>query len=65
MEKKIKDLTTDELRTLISDTVKNTLEGFIEDLLGFLSEELLKDVEEARKDYKNGWVKSFADFFDV
>jgi len=54
MEKKIKDLTTDELRTLISDTVKNTLEGFIEDLLGFLSEELLKDVEEARKDYKNG-----------
>ena len=46
MGKKIKDLTTDELRTLISDTIKNTFEGQIEDILAFLSEELLKDVEE-------------------
>ncbi len=47
MGTKIRDLTTDELRILISETVKETLEDFIEDILEFLSEELVKSVEDA------------------
>ncbi|WP_287585276.1 hypothetical protein [Candidatus Borrarchaeum sp.] len=47
MGTKIRDLTTDELRILISETVKEALEDFIEDILEFLSEELVKSVEDA------------------
>ena len=47
MGTKIRDLTTEELRILISETVKETLEDFLEDILGFLSEELVKSVEDA------------------
>ena len=65
MGTKIKDLTTDELRTLISDTIKDTLEDLLEDILALSSEEYLKSIAEARKDYKEGRVKSFEDVFDV
>ena len=44
---KIIDLTTEELRILISETVKEALEDFIEDFLEFMSEELVKSVEDA------------------
>jgi hypothetical protein len=47
MGTKLRDLTTEELRILISETVKETLEDFLEDILWFLSEELVKSVEDA------------------
>jgi len=51
---KIKDLTVSELKALISDTVKESVEDLIEDLLALSSDEYLGSIEEARKDYKEG-----------
>jgi hypothetical protein len=47
MGKKVGDLTTDELRILISETVKEAIEDFLDDIFEFLSEECVKAVEDA------------------
>jgi hypothetical protein len=60
---KVKDLTVEELKTIISDTVKDSMQGIIEDMLALSSEEYLRSIEEARNDYKEGKVKSFEDIF--
>jgi hypothetical protein len=65
MSTKIKDLTTDELRTLITNTVKESMEDIIEDLLALSSENYLNSIEEARKAYKNGKIKTFDDVFNI
>ena len=65
MNTKIKDLTTDELRTLITNTVKESMEDIIEDLLAISNENYLNSIEEARKDYKNGKIKTFEDVFNI
>ncbi|WXG42022.1 MAG: hypothetical protein WED07_14885 [Candidatus Freyarchaeum deiterrae] len=65
MVTKVKDLTVEELRTLISATIKDTLEEFIEDLSALSSEEYLRSIEEARTDYKEGKIKRLEDIFDV
>lgn len=58
MEIKVKDLTVVELRSLISDTVKEAMEDLIEDMLALSSDEYLRSIEEARSEYKEGKVKS-------
>jgi hypothetical protein len=65
MEGKVKDLTIGELRSLISDTVKETMEDLIEDILALSSPGYLRSIEEARSDYKEGKVKSLEELFDV
>jgi hypothetical protein len=65
MNTKIKDLTTDELRTLITNTVKESMEDIIEDLLALSNENYLDSIEEARKYYKNGKIKTFEDVFNI
>lgn len=65
MVTKVKDLTVEELRTLISTTIKDTLEELIEDLSALSSEEYLRSIEEARTDYKEGRVKRLEDILDV
>jgi hypothetical protein len=65
METKVKDLTIGELRSLISDTVKETLADLIEDMLALSSPEYLRSIEEARRDYKEGKIKSLEESFDV
>jgi hypothetical protein len=62
---KVKDLTTRELKLLISDTVKETVEDVMEDLLALSSEQYLKSIEEARRDYKEGRTKTFEEVFNV
>ena len=62
---KVKDLTVEELKSLISDTVKEILEDIIEDIVALSSEEYLHSIEEARKDYKEGKVKSLEEISDV
>jgi len=61
METKVKDLTVDELQSLISDTIKSTLEDLIEDMLALSSDEYLQSIVEARKDYKEGRIKYLED----
>ena len=65
MNTKIRDLTTDELRTLITNTVKESMEDIVEDLLAISNENYLNSIEEARKDYKNGKIKTFEDVFNI
>ena len=65
METKVKDLTIGELRSLISDTVKEAMEDLVEDILALSSPQYLRSIEEARKDYKEGKVKSLEELFDV
>lgn len=65
METKVKDLTVDELQSLISDTIKSTLEDLIEDMLALSSDEYLQSIVEARKDYKEGRIKYLEDIIDV
>lgn len=64
MGTKVSDLTVDELKDLISHTVKDSLEDALEDLLALQSEEYIESIEEARKDYKEGKTKSFEELFE-
>jgi hypothetical protein len=65
METKVKDLTVEELQSLISNTIKSTLEDLIEDMLALSSDEYLQSIKEARKDYKEGKIKYLEDIIDV
>ena len=65
MELKVKDLTVEELRSLISDIVKDAMEELIEDMLALLNEEFLKSIKEAKRDYKEGRVKYLDEVFEV
>ncbi len=55
---KLKDLTVDEFRTLISNSVRESMEDLLEDLTALSSKEYLTSIREAREDYKHGRVKS-------
>jgi lipoate-protein ligase A len=55
---KLKDLTVDEFRTLISNSVRESMEDLLEDLTALSSKEFLNSIKEAREDYKHGRVKS-------
>jgi hypothetical protein len=61
METKVKDLTVEELQSLISDTIKSTLEDLIEDMFALSSDEYLQSIKEARKDYREGRIKYLED----
>ncbi len=60
---KVNELSVDELRALISETVRDTMEDLIEDFLALSSEEYLSSIQEARKDYKKGRVKKLDELF--
>ena len=65
IETKVKDLTVVELHSLISDTVKETMEDLIEDILALSSDEYLHSINEARTDYEDGKVKSFDEVLQI
>ncbi len=54
-----------ELHPLMSDTVKETMEDLIEDILALSSDEYLHSINEARNDYNEGTVKNFEEIFNV
>jgi len=57
MERKVKDLTVDELRSLIADATRENIEDLVEDMLALSSDEYLRSIEEARADYKKGRIR--------
>ena len=63
MGTKVSDMTIEELRELISESVRATMEDIIEDLLALQSESYLQSIEEAREDYRKGEVKTFEEIF--
>ncbi|MCD6214590.1 MAG: hypothetical protein J7J46_06400 [Candidatus Desulfofervidus sp.] len=65
MEMKVKDLTVGELKSLISDTIKESFEDLVEDIVALSSEEYLRSIEEARTDYKKGRIKYLEEISDV
>jgi len=54
-----------ELHSLISDTVKETMEDLIEDMLALSSDDYLYSINEARNDYNEGRVKNFEEIFNL
>ncbi len=62
---KVKDLTVGELKSLISDSIRESLEDLIEDTVALSSDEYLRSIEEARTDYKEGKIKSLEEISDV
>ena len=63
MTTKVSDMTVEELKELISESVRESMEDIMEDFLALQSEEYLKSIEEAREDYRKGRVKSFEELF--
>jgi hypothetical protein len=63
MNTKISDLTIDELKDLISKTVQEALEDYLEDLRALSSRDYINSVKEAREDYKAGDYKNFDETF--
>jgi lipoate-protein ligase A len=57
----VKDLSVEELRAVIRDTVEHTLEDKLEDLQALSSKSFLRSIEEAREDYREGRVTALAD----
>ena len=65
MEAKVKDLTVEELKYLISNTIKESLEDIVEDILALSNSEYLRSIEEARADYKEGRIKTLEEISDI
>ncbi len=53
----LKDLTVEEFKVLISDTIKENIEDLVEDIAALSSKEYLRSIKEAREDYRQGRVK--------
>ena len=64
MATKVSELTVDELKELISATVKEGMEDALEDLMALESEEYQNSIKEAREDYKKGRTKDFSELFE-
>lgn len=58
MSVKIKDLSVDELKKLISATVEESVEDIMEDILSASSRKYIESVADARNEYKTGKCKS-------
>ncbi len=56
MSNMVKDLSVDELSTLIRDTVDRAIEDKLEDFQALSSKSFLRSIEEAREDYREGRV---------
>ena len=63
METKISELTLDELKDLISKTVQEVIEDYLEDLKALSSNEFINSIAEAREDYKKGDLKNYDEIF--
>jgi len=63
MNTKISELSIDELKDLISKTVQETMEDYLEDLKALSSKDFINSVKEAREDYKAGNYKNLDETF--
>ena len=63
MNTKVSDLTIDELKNLITKTVHDAMEDYLEDLKALSSKDFINSIKEAREDYKEGDYKNFDETF--
>jgi len=65
MNIKVQDLSVVEFQSLISDTVRETMEDIIEDIFALSSDKYLRSIKEERSDYNQGRVKNLEEIFDA
>ena len=54
MATRVKDMSVEDLREMIQDTVRETLEDYIEDLKALGSQPYLESIAQAREEYRAG-----------
>jgi hypothetical protein len=64
MTQRVADLTTGELERLVENTVRRTIEDYVETLEALSSVSYLESIREAREDYQSGTVTNLADLRD-
>jgi hypothetical protein len=64
MAQRVADLTTGELEQLVENTVRRTIEDYVETLEALSSASYLESIREARQDYQSGTVTNLADLRD-
>jgi NTP pyrophosphatase (non-canonical NTP hydrolase) len=64
MTQRVADLTTGELERLVENTVRRTIEEYVETLEALNSVSYLESIREAREDSQNGTVTNLADLRD-
>ncbi len=57
MNTRVSELTIDELKELISKSVQEAIEDYLEDLKALSSKDYINSIREAREDYKAGDFK--------
>lgn len=57
MSTKISDLSVEEMKKLIAECVRETMEDVMEDILALNNPEFIRSIQEAREDYRKGDVK--------
>ena len=65
MNMKVSDLTIEQLKILISETVRETMKDFVEDFESISSKKYTDSIKESREEYKAGDTKDFDEVFDV
>ncbi|HNR43846.1 MAG TPA: hypothetical protein PKH80_01645 [Methanofastidiosum sp.] len=65
MDTRIKDLTVEEFRSLLSDTLKEAMDDWKEDMLALSSQGYIDSIKESRKEYKEGKFKNLEDILNV
>ncbi|MCK5833304.1 hypothetical protein KAH81_06495 [bacterium] len=62
---RVAELSVEELKSLIHESVEESIGEFFEDIMALGSSDYLKSIIEAREDYKKGRTKSFEEVFGV
>ena len=62
---KLRDLTISDLRKIISEVVKETIEDIIEDSEALSSSNFIDSIKEAREEYKSGNLTNLDDMLNV
>ena len=60
----VRDLSIDELRGVIRETVREEMDEHREDLQALGSQDYLRSIEEAREDYREGRVTRLDELLD-
>ena len=58
MTTRVADMTVEELKTLINQSVQESMEGVMEDMAALASPAHLKSIENARRQYERGEITS-------
>ncbi len=62
---KVKELTVEEFKNLISESIRDALDELLEDLEALKSKRYLDSIKEARADYRAGRIKRLEELLDV